>query len=94
MLPGVRGGRRLQLLQEELATGVLASKDFVDFRCSDEFPALGMPLVGPLIVLPVKTENTFEGTVPEPETSNVAEEKSVNDGGNSTFECGIREPGL
>jgi hypothetical protein len=32
-----------------------------------------MPLVGTLIVLPVKTENTFKGTVAEPETSDVSE---------------------
>jgi hypothetical protein len=51
-------------------------------------------LVGTLIILPVKTENTLEGTVAEPEASDIAEEESVNGGGNSTFECGIREPGL
>jgi hypothetical protein len=89
VLPGLGCGRRLQLLQEEFATGVLASKDFVDFGGGDEFAALGVPLVGTLIVLPVKTENTLEGTVAAPETPDIAEEESVNGGGNNTFEDGV-----
>jgi hypothetical protein len=89
VLPGLGCGRRLQLLQEELATGVLASKDFIDFGGGDKFPTLGVPLVGPLIVLPVKTENTLKGTVAEPETADIAEEESVNGGGNNTFEDGV-----
>jgi hypothetical protein len=48
-----------------------------------------MPLVGTLIVLPVKTENTLEGTVTVPETSDFPKEESLNDGGNSTFEEGV-----
>jgi hypothetical protein len=53
-----------------------------------------MPLVGTLIVLPVKTEYTFKGAVAEPETSDVSEHEGVNEGGNMTFECGVREAGL
>jgi predicted hotdog family 3-hydroxylacyl-ACP dehydratase len=53
-----------------------------------------MPLVGPLIVLPVKTENTLKGAVADPETSSVSEHESLNDGGNMTFECAIRQVGL
>jgi hypothetical protein len=94
VLPSICCRRRLQLLQEEFAAGVVTSKDFVDFGGSDEFPALGVPLVGTLIILPVKTENTLEGTISRPEATDIAEEESLNDGGNSTFECGIREPGL
>jgi hypothetical protein len=51
-------------------------------------------LCGPLIILPVKTENTFKGTVPEPEAADVSEHEGVNDGGNMTFECGVGESRL
>jgi hypothetical protein len=53
-----------------------------------------MPLVGTLIVLPVKTENTFKGSVAEPEPSGFSEQESLNEGGNMTFECRVRESRL
>jgi hypothetical protein len=53
-----------------------------------------VPLGGTLIILPVKTEYTLKGSVAEPETSDVPEHEGVNEGGNMTFECSIREPGL
>jgi hypothetical protein len=53
-----------------------------------------VPLGGTLIVLPVKTENTFKGAIAEPETSDVSEHEGVNDGGNMTFECGVGESRL
>jgi hypothetical protein len=53
-----------------------------------------MPLVGALIVLPVKTEYTLKGAVTEPEASGLSEHEGVNDGGNSTFECSVRELGV
>jgi hypothetical protein len=51
-------------------------------------------LCGSLIILPVKTENTFKGAIAEPEAPDVSEHEGVNDGGNMTFECGVGESGL
>jgi hypothetical protein len=53
-----------------------------------------MPLVGTLIVLPVKTEYTFKGAITEPEASDVSEHEGLKDGGNMTFECGVGESRL
>jgi hypothetical protein len=53
-----------------------------------------MPLVGTLIILPVKTEYTFKGPVAEPEPSGFAEQESLNEGGNMMFECSVRESRL
>jgi hypothetical protein len=53
-----------------------------------------VPLVGTLIVLPVKTEYTLKGAVAGPETSGFSEHEGVNEGGNMTFECGVREFGV
>jgi hypothetical protein len=53
-----------------------------------------MPLVGTLIVLPVKTEYTLKGSVAVPETSGFSEHEGLNDGGNMTFECGVGESRL
>jgi hypothetical protein len=53
-----------------------------------------VPLIGTLIILPVKTEYTLEGTVAEPKTSGLSEHEGVNEGGNMTFECAVRELGL
>jgi hypothetical protein len=46
-----------------------------------------------LIVLPVKTEYTLKGAVAEPEATDLSEHESLNEGGNSTFEYGVREGG-
>jgi hypothetical protein len=51
-------------------------------------------LGGTLIVLPVKTEYTFKGAITDPEASDVSEHEGLNEGGNMTFECSVREPGL
>jgi hypothetical protein len=53
-----------------------------------------MPLVGTLIVLPVKTEYTFKGSVAEPEPSGFSEHESLNEGGNMMFECCVGESRL
>jgi hypothetical protein len=53
-----------------------------------------VPLVGTLIVLPVKTEYTLKGAVAKPETPEVSEHEGVNEGGNMTFECSIGQLGV
>ena len=50
-----------------------------------------MPLVRALIILPVKTENTFKGAVAEPEAPDFPEHESVSEGGNMTFEDAVGE---